>query len=220
MSEKACPLCQTCSTRNLDTTPHPGGSYRHCADCDLIFATPGGILAPDEEKSRYLLHDNSHANEGYVDMLTAFLDKAVLAFADRGTALDFGSGPGPVLADLMTERGFAVKTYDPFFSFCPQVLREKFDVVTATEVMEHVTAAHSAWTNLVACLNPGGILAVMTHLHPGLASFDGWWYHRDPTHIRFYSHKTLSFISRRYRAPICWSDGKKTATFRRPPEPG
>ncbi|GIT16510.1 MAG: hypothetical protein CM1200mP38_1670 [Dehalococcoidia bacterium] len=29
--------------------------------------------------------------------------------------LDFGSGPGPVLAEIITEDGFKIETYGPYF---------------------------------------------------------------------------------------------------------
>jgi hypothetical protein len=41
-------------------------------------------------------------------------------------------------------------------------------------------------------LKRGGILGVMTRLVP--ESFESWWYHRDPTHVVFYSEATLCWI--------------------------
>lgn len=149
-------------------------------------------------------------------MLTEFLERAVLPFVSSGRALDFGCGPGPVLADLMRDRGFEVEVYDPFFQPDKDVLEGPYDVITSTEVMEHVTGTIGAWETLVEALKPGGILAVMTHLHPGKEGFDGWWYHRDPTHIRFFSERTLSWIAARFDLDLQASDGVKTVTFRKP----
>lgn len=214
--ESRCPLCRETRSRSLAARPHPGGSYRHCRRCDLIFATSGGLLSPRQEKERYLAHDNTHDNEGYVSMLSRFLERAVLPFSEPGRALDFGCGPGPVLADLLGDRGYQVEVYDPFFYPDRRPLGESYQLITCTEVVEHVTRAQETWALLFSLLSPGGVLAVMTHFHPGPGLFEDWWYHRDPTHIRFYSPQTFRYLSRHLGLETLDYDGQKTITLRRP----
>lgn len=212
----ACPLCCFDSGTRLTTKPAPGGSYLHCPRCDLIYATPAGILPPDQERERYLLHNNTPENRGYVEFLTGFLEEAVLPFSSGGRALEFGSGPGPVLAGLLEDRGFRVSVYDPFFYPRESLLEERYHLITATEVMEHVSRARQTWRLLEELLLPGGVLAVMTHFHPGPQAFAQWWYHRDPTHIRFYSSRTLEWICHHMNLEILREDGFRTVTLKKP----
>ena len=47
-------------------------------------------------------------------------------------------------------------------------------------------------------LRPGGLLGVMTRFHGVEASFDRWWYRRDPTHVCFYDADTMRWIAARH----------------------
>jgi hypothetical protein len=42
-------------------------------------------------------------------------------------------------------------------------------------------------------LKPRGLLAVNTQRVPD--TFENWWYHRDPTHVVFYSLNTFLWIA-------------------------
>jgi len=212
----SCPLCRGSSY------PVPAGdggymSYDHCPNCDLIFAHESAVPTRADERARYLEHDNTMANEGYVRMLRGFLKTAILPYVScsRGCALDFGCGPGPVLAYLMEKEGFAVRLYDPYFFPDKTYTKYNYDVIASTEVFEHLQNPYNSMRKLVQLLVPDGILAVMTHFHPGPESFSDWWYHRDPTHITFYSEKTFRWAADHLPLRLLASDGIKTLTLQR-----
>ena len=47
-------------------------------------------------------------------MFEAFIHKSIFPYQERiNKALDFGCGPGPVLAELLKRRGLEVEIYDP-----------------------------------------------------------------------------------------------------------
>jgi hypothetical protein len=171
--------------------------YYLCPACHYIFLDPRGIILPEKEVELYNLHNNSLANQGYVKMLENFIAKSIAPHAHGiQKALDFGSGPGPVLAVLLQRKGFLVDIYDPYFS--PQrVYHDKtYDLITSTEVFEHLQYPKETAAMLVKHLNPHGLLAIMTLFHAGDAEdFKKWWYRRDPTHISFYSPKTLQVLA-------------------------
>ena len=50
------------------------------------------------------------------------------------SGLDFGAGPGPALAAMMSEDGFDVAIYDPFFQPDAEALQRKYDFITCTAV--------------------------------------------------------------------------------------
>jgi SAM-dependent methyltransferase len=192
--------------------------YHACATCDFIQLDPAHLPAPAEEKARYDTHENRPDNAGYVAMLAAFLDRAVLPWREgKTTALDFGCGPGPVLAGLLEQAGFAVDVYDPFYA--PHRIYEgrTYDVVTGTEVVEHLHAPGEVFDRLARLLAPGGILALTTRFHPGVPdAFLDWWYRRDPTHVAFYTPRTFRALAARLDLDLHWHDARDTVVLRKP----
>ncbi len=110
-------------------------------------------------------------------------------------ALDFGCGPGPALDGILKQQGFTVDRYDPFYFPDTSLLKKKFDFVTATEVMEHVFNPREVFCMFQDLIRPGGYLGIMTHVLEEKIDFATWWYPRDPTHVSFYSPKTLEWIA-------------------------
>jgi 2-polyprenyl-3-methyl-5-hydroxy-6-metoxy-1,4-benzoquinol methylase len=184
------------------------------------------ILTPDQELNRYLKHTNSLDNTGYVDMLNAFIDKSITPFRQNiKTILDFGSGPEPVLAQLLREMGFKVDIYDIFFAPEEEYLDRTYDLITCTEVLEHLKDPLKALGILRNLLNPGGIIAIMTLFHPVYdlsptpdqlpceKIFKDWWYRRDPTHISFFRPETFYHIAKSLDLTILTMDQKNTVSF-------
>jgi len=175
---------------------------------------PSSHLLPDQEKARYLLHENTLTNKGYVEMLEGFISQAVLPYKAEGTALDFGCGPEPVLAELLRRHGFTAHTYDLYFAQGPVLESKQFDVITATEVFEHLKEPIAALEMLKGLLKPDGILAIMTMLHTNdIEAFKNWWYPTDPTHIAFYTEKTLGFSAQKVGLKVLLCDGKKVCVM-------
>lgn len=148
---------------------------------------------------------------GYVGMFEAFLKAGVDPFAgEAARALDFGCGPEPVLARLLERRGYAVDRTDLFFHPDEAYLNRRYDLITLTEVLEHLTDPLGTLRVLAQRLAPGGVLALMTLFHPDdPAKFADWWYRRDPTHVSFYTVETLGQVSGALGLKVLFSDAKK-----------
>lgn len=193
------PSCKICSdnTEKIYDSQYNNTYYR-CRNCGFIFLESGKILPPDQEKKEYYTHNNNFENEGYVNMFREFIDKAVRAHKSRiKTALDFGSGPGPVLAELLRREGFKTDIYDKFFSPEKAYENKKYDLITATEVFEHLTDPLPTLKLLKSLLNKNGIIAIMTLFHQNdTEEFKKWWYRHDSTHIAFYTPKTIEFMAK------------------------
>lgn len=209
-----CPLCERDAPRFLKSQ---GKIYYHCLYCDLIFLFPSFFLTPEEEKERYLLHENTRENTGYVKMLQDFLTTTIFPLVtERGRALDFGCGPEPVLGLLLEEAGFQVDLYDPFFY--PQGVKNyPYLLITATEVLEHIQDAQGVFFALLDLLPVGGYLALMTHLHHGPREFPNWWYSKDPTHVTFYSWQTCCYLQEAFSWTILYGDGKRQLLLQKTP---
>ena len=194
--------------------------YYQCPTCDLIFLPEKELPSPQREKERYEEHDNNHQNEGYVRMFDDFIERAVepyIEFESEKLALDFGCGHGPVLADLMKKRGLEVDLYDPYFY--PEDIFEskKYDLITSTEVFEHLTDPYFEIKRLVDSLKDDGLFSIMTHFHSTGPDFDldQWWYTYDSTHITFYSWKTMEWIAEEFSLDILYKGKKKLFVYRK-----
>ena len=109
--------------------------------------------------------------------------------------LDFGCGPAPVLASLLTNAGYPCAAYDPLFAPDAALLDERYDFVACSEVVEHVHDPAGVFARFGRLLGRGGLLGVMTRFHDIDTPFATWWYRRDPTHVCFYAEATMRWIA-------------------------
>ena len=217
--------CKICQGENLKQFSGSSlkADYYICRECEFIFIDENKICSPSEEKSRYEAHDNSQSNKGYVNWLNSFLQEAVLPFKNGSqkntgtlTALDFGSGPEPVLAALLEEEGFCTTIFDPYFSPDQSYKEKTYDLITSTEVLEHLLDPMPVLRQLSDLLNPDGLLAVMTNFHPGEGeTFNNWWYVQDFTHISFYNLKTFQQIEKLLPLEIVYRNDRNICVFKK-----
>ncbi|MFH1541809.1 MAG: class I SAM-dependent methyltransferase, partial [bacterium] len=188
------PDCIICSqeTRIIHDKQY-GQDYYYCPACELISLDEHKRISPKEERREYSFHQNSMENVGYVQRFRDFIKRAIHPHhAQIKTALDFGAGPEPVLAELLRQEGFQVSFYDKFFAPDQAPLSKKYDLITITEVLEHLPNPLKTLRSLKELLNKNGIIAIMTLFHSNNEEeFQQWWYRRDSTHISFYTHKTI-----------------------------
>ena len=119
--------------------------------------------------------------------------------------------------------------WDPLFGpACPPTPDAGWDLITCTEVLEHLQQPLATLETLRTRLRPGGILAVMTEWPPPPDRFRRWHYRRDPTHVAFYGPATLQGLARRlactlelprrdvalFRTPTEWTPGTGTTRSR------
>lgn len=174
------------------------GRYFRCPECSLVFIAPECLPDSGVEMARYLRHTNSAEDEGYVQHLLDISDRVTGRVPAGSTGLDFGSGPQPVMAEIMRKRGFSCEAYDPLFSPDSQLLRRVYDFVLCCEVAEHFHAPSVDFVKMFNLLDKGGLLGLKTSLlEPGV-DLSGWHYANDPTHVCFYSDETFDWITNRF----------------------
>ena len=208
-----CKICGSSDLKVIDIKD----KYYYCNNCEVIFIAEKEIVAPGEEKKRYEGHDNNHQNEGYVNMFEKFIDNVIepnLNLEVDDQVLEFGCGPGPVLADLLEEKGADVDGYDPYF-FPEKIYEEKnYDLITSTEVFEHFSDPLKEMNLLDSHLKTDAYLAVMTSFHPGPGEFEDWWYKWDPTHIVFYNQRTFEYLASQFDLEIVYTDKENYILFK------
>ena len=178
--------------------------YYRCSSCGFIALDEEHRVDSRREKEQYDQHNNGFNDTGYVEMFERFIDKYIVPYLSNiETALDFGSGPGPVLYRLLEERGLEVDIYDLYYS--PKKVYEdrSYDLITSTEVFEHLSQPMKILEELVNHLNSNSYLILMTKFPPkDDKEFLNWWYRRDPTHISFFTPKSFEIMAKKVNLEV------------------
>jgi hypothetical protein len=191
-----CPVCRAPSPHRFTNIDHR--DYWLCDVCEARFLDPSQLPRPEEERAHYLLHENDPGDPRYRKFLSR-LSTPLLKKLDEGmTGLDYGCGPGPALAAMLSEAGQHVALYDPFFQPNPEVFGQTFDFITCSETSEHFHCPADEFDRLDAMLRPGGWLGVMTCFQNDDATFASWHYRKDPTHVVFYRQTTFHVIAEQH----------------------
>ncbi len=210
-----CPICTKVADSFYDERMQC--DFYHCKECEFIFKDPQAFVSVERERKQYDQHNNSFESPGYVKMFRDFIELCVTPYKNNiESVLEFGSGPGPVLAQLLKEEGFDVDIYDKFFSPEPLYEGKRYDLITSTEVIEHIADPMEVMKFFHAHLNSGGYLALMTQSHENTTeSFLKWWYRIDPTHISFFRPKSFEVIAEKIGFIPLYFDHKKLIVLKK-----
>ncbi len=208
-----CLICQ----HETVTFTHPQTHivFHECSHCKVIFKDMIHWPSHDDELKRYKQHHNSMNNQGYLDFLNGFISHGVKPFIKDGHVLDFGSGPEAILKLLLDELGYEVTCYDPFFE--PKLPENQvFDMITATEVIEHIQDPMKQLDWIDKHLKKGGYFSMMTLLYPeDRELFYKWFYIRDITHIIFFHSKTYAYLAQSFGWKLIKDDKNRIAVFQK-----
>lgn len=197
-----CGLCGNTHATLCHTHPYRplvGRRYWRCEQCQLIQVAQADRISADEEKALYDLHQNNPGDRGYQEFLTQITKPLHALLLAQGKShalgLDFGAGPGPAMPGILSALGHQCAIYDLFYAPALATLNHTYDFICATEVFEHLGEPAKVLDQLITCLAPQGLLAVMMQRPDEQTDFARWGYLNDPTHISFYTNTALSFIS-------------------------
>jgi hypothetical protein len=210
-----CPLCKNLKIKEFykERSLFKRLFYR-CEECLLIFLDPRMQLPQSLEKSRYESHNNDERNDGYENFLRTLIDPLKEFINPKMYGLDFGCGPYPMLCEILTEDGFSIKGYDPYFEPNEALLRGSYDFITSCEVVEHFNEPLKSFEVIDSMLIAGGVLGLKTTLYSEDIDFSSWYYMRDDTHVSFYSKETFEWLANHFHYEI-QSISKSTAFFKK-----
>jgi len=191
-----CPLCHC--PHIAPFTQDAKRQYWLCSQCQLVFVDQSQHLSAQAEKAQYDLHQNHLDDPGYRRFLNRLAEPLLQQLHHKGLAgLDFGCGPGPLLAKMLIEAGHHMAVWDPYFAPDPVTLQQQYDFICCTEAIEHFANPAKEWALWQQLLRGGGTLAIMTKRYLDQASFAHWHYKNDPTHISFFHQHTFEFLAER-----------------------
>jgi predicted TPR repeat methyltransferase/rubredoxin len=171
-------------------------TYYRCSSCGFIYLDDTSIVSTIVEKKHYEKHNNSFECAGYVAMFEKFFQDTIQLYAKEiKTILDFGCGEEAVFSQILKKKGFEVDVYDLYFHPEKIYKSKKYDLITSTEVFEHLKEPQSVLQELTSSLNSKGYLILMTKFPPkDDKEFLDWWYRRDITHISFFTPKSFEIM--------------------------
>jgi SAM-dependent methyltransferase len=195
-SSPTCPLCVGPWPQPYANVDH--AFYYRCGRCHLVFLAREQLPSRAIELATYRLHENDPGDSRYRGFLARLTEPLRRHLLPGMIGLDFGCGPGPAIAPLLSEHGLEVIDYDPFFRPSQAALARRYDFITCSEVVEHFHRPASEFRRLDALLRSGGWLGIMTGMLEDDARFAKWWYRRDPTHVCFFREETMTWIADRF----------------------
>ena len=198
--------CTLCKNMNIEEYYKEIKGFKRlfyrCSDCLLIFLDPRLHLPKNLEKSRYEHHNNSERSQGYENFLKTLTEPLKKYIKPSMLGLDFGCGPYPMMCEMMTEEGYQIKGYDPYFEPDEALLRASYDYVTCCEVVEHFNYPSIAFKTLTELVRPSGFLALKTSLFESklktIEEFSSWYYIKDDTHISLYSKDSMEWVANHF----------------------
>ena len=76
---------------------------------------PQHYLVSNEEKNRYLKHNNDVDDPRYQEFVRPVIQAVITYIKIHQHGLDYGAGTGPVITKLLREKNYFMTAYDPFF---------------------------------------------------------------------------------------------------------
>ncbi|MBM9603960.1 class I SAM-dependent methyltransferase [Desulfopila inferna] len=194
--QRRCIVCDTVSAHIF--TCIGAKSYWRCDTCQATFLDPADRVSIEEEYAYYCLHRNNPDDLKYRHFLSKLTAPLLQRLPRQAKGLDYGCGPGPALAGMLSEAGHRMSLFDLHFFPEQEPLSDLYDFITCTETIEHFHHPAKEFKRLDSLLRPGGWLAVMTCFQTDDTRFASWHYRRDPTHVVFYREKTLCHLAREF----------------------
>lgn len=205
-----CLICNS-ETHELQD-PQMKVTYDCCQECGFISKQKEFFLDPETEKGRYDLHNND--DEGYKKSFDEVINKYIKKL-DIETILDYGSGPYPVVTELLKDT-YDVSHFDPFYHNDVSYRDKVYDLVICSEVIEHMHTPTPEIAHMLSVLKKDKYLLIMTHLRTVDENrFLTWWYRRDRTHVGFYMLKTFETIARIHNLEIVKTNNKNIIVLKK-----
>lgn len=185
---------------------HQQQQYFQCPQCQLIFVPAQFHLDQQAEKAIYDLHENDPKDSRYRQFLNRIALPLHNHLPPQSYGLDFGCGPGPTLSIMLNELGHRVELFDPYYYPNYDTLKNEYDFISLTEVVEHLSNPYDVLVNLLKLIKSNGTLAIMTKLASHHQDFKSWGYKNDPTHITLFKQETFLWFAEQHQLHLEFID--------------
>lgn len=173
---------------------HKERGFYKCTNCDSILLDTKRYLVYDDEKQRYDKHSDNVEDEGYQKFVSPIVDAVLEKYSLNDKGLDYGCGKTAIIETLLQRKQYNIVGYDPIYFPNQEALTATYNYITCCEVVEHFYHPKVEFYKLSQLLQPKGKLYLKTNLYKNTIDFKGWWYKNDPTHVVFYTAKSMEYI--------------------------
>lgn len=112
--------------------------------------------------------------------------------------------------------GYDYTIYDKFYAPTTNYHSKKYDLITSTEVMEHIENPLPVFKEFKELIRDDGIIAIMTLFSPKIdENIFGWHYLRDNTHISIFTPKVMRIIAKKVGLEVIHCDNYRYTTFKK-----
>ncbi len=217
-----CPLCK--SQQNYTKINFKDYRIVYCINCTVGFLTPFPTLAELKKYYGEEYFNGKHGeNSGYKNYLLLKENlqyeaikklNLINKYIPTGNLLDLGAGTGIFLANA---KNYNYEVYgNDISSFAVKFLKKqniktfegpinqknlpknKFNIITAWDVFEHLPNIHEACTAIFDALLPDGYLFITTPYTNSLDSIifqEKWYgYKKIPEHLFYFNKKSIKFL--------------------------
>lgn len=192
---------------------HYGRTARlvECTTCGFRYADPLPTADLLRLYTDLVDEDYSQGSEGRIRPFHNIIRKCLEMSPGAQTLLDIGASTG-LLCIAAQDRGLQATGVEPSewaakvarkqFNLNvllgtfphPQLKGQQFDIITLTDVIEHLSEPISLLKEAAEALNPGGLLVITTPLANSIAARimgHRWWHYR-VAHVCFFSRSTMA----------------------------
>lgn len=187
-----CPLCNNYSINFYEDI------YFKCTCCKGVFKRSDLHLKDEKEKNIYDKHLNISTDIRYQNFLSPITNSVLKDFTSESKGLDFGCGKDSAIIKVLRDNNYKIEGYDIFYKNNKELLKEKYDFITSSEVIEHFQNPKKEFELLLSLLKQNGALYLMTEIYNEEIDFAKWYYKNDPTHIFLYQKETFLWIKNHF----------------------
>jgi SAM-dependent methyltransferase len=211
--------CPACRAASLAAPAFNRGEvdFRGCPNCGILFRQP--MPSTDELAAIYTRHYSSEnidtgsteqeSGEYALNAYFRFIMDEILPRS--ANVLDFGAGAGR-LVELYRSAGYLADGLEfsadarrhcsehrdiELLADIGQLEKDKYDLITMIEVIEHLPAIHEDLQKVRGCIRPGGMLLVTTPNRMGLRARlekGEWQEARKKFHLVLFDRKSLAKV--------------------------
>jgi len=187
-----CPLC------NSSSKPFYKNTHYICNCCGGVFKSKEFHLKGDDEKNIYEKHKNISTDIRYQNFISPITNSVLNNKSKNTIGLDFGCGKDSAVIRVLKDKGYEIYGYDLFYLDDKSLLKNRYDYITSSEVIEHFKEPNKEFTLFKSLLKDDGSLYLMTDIYNESIDFDKWYYKNDPTHIFIYQRRTFEWIKEEF----------------------